>query len=116
MRLVLRRNPGYPGPRPRRLEAIEVTIGTPPDRAVAEVEAGRADYCPERAARRPGAADRALRTGQPRRGRRAGSGTSRDRQPIVRGLLFNPRRPLFARAAMRRAVNYAIDRRALGAA
>ena len=78
-RLVLRRNPGYPGPRPQRLEAIEVTIGTPPDRAVAEVEAGRADYVAERAARRPGAADRALRarTAAPRR--RAGSGTSRDR-------------------------------------
>ena len=66
-----------------------------------------------RAARRPGAADRALRPGQPRRGVAAGSGTSRDRWPSVRGLLFNPRRPLFARAAMRRAVNYALDRRAL---
>ena len=31
----------------------------------------------------------------------------------VGGLMFNPRRPLFAHAAMRRAVNYALDRRAL---
>ena len=45
-RLVLRRNPGYPGPRPQRLEEIEVTIGTTPGRAVAAVEAGRADYLP----------------------------------------------------------------------
>jgi hypothetical protein len=44
-RLVLRRNPGYPGPRPR-LEEIEVAFGTAPPRAVAEVEAGRADYLP----------------------------------------------------------------------
>ncbi len=47
-RLLLRPNPGYPGPRPQRLEEM-----------------------------------------------------------------FNPRRPLFARAAMRRAANFAIDRRAL---
>jgi ABC-type transport system substrate-binding protein len=34
-------------------------------------------------------------------------------QSFMEGLVFNPRRPLFARAAMRQAVNYALDRPAL---
>ena len=48
-------------------------------RAVAEVEAGRADYVASVPHGRPGSADRALRARQPRRGRRAASGTSRHR-------------------------------------
>jgi ABC-type transport system substrate-binding protein len=111
-RLVLRRNPGYPGPRPRRLKEIEVTIGTTPARAVAEVEAGRADYVPRvprgaqaRLMARYGPGSRAAASGR----QRYFSGTS----PVAQGWLLNPRRSLFARAAMRRAVNYAIDRRAL---
>jgi YVTN family beta-propeller protein len=113
-RLVLRRNPGYPGPRPQRLEEIDVTIGVAPARAVAAVEAGRADYfarvLPQAQARligRYGPGSRAAAAG--RQQYFAGP------EPIVTGLLFNARRPLFARAAMRRAVNYAIDRRALAA-
>ena len=109
---MLRRNPGYPGPRPQRLEAIEVTIGTTPERAVAEVEAGRADYVPSvplgaqaRLIARYGPGSRAAASGR----QRYFAGP----QPVRAGLVFNPRRPLFARAAMRRAVNYAIDRRAL---
>ncbi len=111
-RLVLRRNPGYPGPRPQRLEEIEVTIGTTPDRAVAAVEAGRADYLPlvpprlqARLIARYGPGSAAASSGR----QRYFSGPS----PISSGYLFNPRRPLFARAEMRQAVNYAIDRRAL---
>ena len=111
-RLVLRRNPGYPGPRPQRLEEIEVTIGTTPSRAVAAVEAGRADYLPLVPPRlqapliaRYGPGSAAASSGR----QRYFSGPS----PISAGFLFNPRRPLFARAELRRAVNYAIDRRAL---
>jgi YVTN family beta-propeller protein len=111
-RLVLRRNPGYPGPRPQRLEEINVTIGAAPNRAVAAVEAGRADYfsrvpphAQARLIRRYGSGSRAAAAG--RQQYFAGP------EPIVTGLLFNPRRVLFARAAMRRAVNYAIERRAL---
>ena len=66
-RIVLRRNPGYPGPASRGPKAIEVTIGTTPGRAIADVEAGRADFIPEVPPPRPGSADRALRAGQPRR-------------------------------------------------
>ena len=111
-RLLLRRNPGYPGPRPQRLEEIEFTVGTTPDRAVADVEAGRADYVP-----------RVPRDAQARLIARYGPGSpaaAAGRQqyfagpnPGLLGLLFNPSRPLFARATMRRAVNFAIDRRAL---
>jgi YVTN family beta-propeller protein len=111
-RLVLRRNPGYPGPRPQRLEEIEVTIGVPLAREVTEVEAGRADYVgqvpPETQARliaRYGPGSRAAASGRQQ--------YFAEREPIVSGLAFNPRRPLFARAAMRRAVNYAIDRPAM---
>jgi YVTN family beta-propeller protein len=111
-RIVLRRNPSYPGPRPRHLEAIEVTIGTPPARAVAEVEAGHADYAPNV----PRDAQARLMARYGPGSRAAASGRQQyfaGRVPEVHGLLFNPRRPLFARATMRRAVNYAIDRRAL---
>ena len=111
-RLVLRRNPGYPGPRPRRLEEIEVTIGSPLARAVAAVEAGRADYVP----RVPRDAQARLIARYGSDSRAAASGRQQyfsGPEPIVQGFLFNPRRPLFARAEMRRAVNYAIDRRAL---
>lgn len=111
-RLLLRRNPGYPGPRPQRLEEIEFTVGTAPRRAVADVEAGRADYVPH-----------VPRDAQARLIARYGPGSpaaAAGRQqyfagpnPGMQGLLFNPRRPLFARATMRRAVSFAIDRRAL---
>jgi YVTN family beta-propeller protein len=111
-RLLLRRNPGYPGPRPQRLEEIELTVGMPPARAVKAVEAGRADYLPHvqprfqaRLIARYGPGSRAATAGRQRYF--AGANL------ITQGLLFNPRRPLFAQAAMRRAVNYAIDRRAL---
>ena len=42
--IVLRRNPNYEGPRPHRLAEIRYRIGVDPERAVAAVEAGRADY------------------------------------------------------------------------
>jgi YVTN family beta-propeller protein len=111
-RLLLRRNPGYPGPRPQRLEEIELTTGAAPRRAVADVEAGRADYLPHvprgaqaRLIERYGPGSRAAAAG--RQQYFAGPNL------IIQGLLFNPNRPLFARASMRRAVNFAIDRRAL---
>jgi YVTN family beta-propeller protein len=111
-RIVLRRNPGYPGPASRGPEAIEVTIGTTPGRAIADVEAGRADFFPEvppraqaRLIARYGPGSAAARAGR----QQYFSGPS----PSMSGFVFNPRRPLFARPEMRRAVNYAIDRRAL---
>jgi YVTN family beta-propeller protein len=111
-RLMLRRNPNYSGPRSRHLEAIEVRIGVTQELAVAEVEAGRADYVRSVP---PDAQSRLLARYGPG-SRAAAAGRQRyfaGPYPAIDALVFNPRRPLFARAAMRRAVNYAIDRRAL---
>ncbi len=112
-RLVLRRNPSYAGPRPQRLEAIEVEFGLAQERAVPEVEAGRADYALSqsqetqvRLLARYGPGSRAAAAGRQQ--------YFAAPVPAIDALVFNPRRSLFARAATRRAVNYAIDRRALG--
>ena len=44
--IVLARNPNYRGPRPARLDAIDITIGAPPATAIARVIAGAEDYYP----------------------------------------------------------------------
>ena len=111
--LTLLRNPNYHGDRPRRPRRIEVVIG--PQHPVAEVEASKLDYTidgvtPAQSARL-----------EPRYG--AGSPASRagDQQYFVNPRLevddidLNASRPLFASERMRRAVNYAVDRRALAA-
>ena len=111
--LTLLRNPNYHGDRPRRPRRIEVVIG--PQHPVAEVEASKLDYTIDgvtpdqsaRLARRYGAGSPAARRG--------------DQQYFVNPRLevddidLNASRPLFASERMRRAVNYAVDRRALAA-
>jgi ABC-type transport system substrate-binding protein len=42
--VVLTRNPNYHGSRPHRLARIELAVGIPGHRAIAQVEAGTADY------------------------------------------------------------------------
>ena len=113
-RLVLRRNPGYPGPRPQRLDAIEVTIGTPADPRRGRRRGRTRGLC--RRACRSAAQARliaALRPGEPCRGHRAGSATSRDRWRAWEACCSILAGRCSPRAAMRRAVNYALDRRAL---
>jgi YVTN family beta-propeller protein len=119
--LVLLRNPGYVGHRPHRLREIRYAIGVPPERAFRMVEAGRMDYvsppadansalAPEldaRLERRYGPRSAAARAGRQQYFTTPGLS--------VFYLLFNTRRPLFADARMRHAVNFAIDRRALAA-
>jgi YVTN family beta-propeller protein len=119
--LVLRRNPGYAGPRDQQLREIRYTIGVSPERAVRMVERGTVDYvsppadantalAPEvdaRLERRYGPLSAAARAGRQRYFTSPGLS--------VFYLLFNTRRPLFADPRMRRAVNFAIDRRALAA-
>lgn len=105
--LVLRRNPYYRGTRPHRASRIVYTIGAAPETAVLQVEKGEADWIgglefPVTAA------SRLART----------YGVNRGRFFVNPGLNFlylalNTTRPLFKTASMRRAVNFAIDRRAI---
>jgi YVTN family beta-propeller protein len=115
-RLVLKRNPNYHGSRPRRLKEIDYTIGVAPALSVAEVEAGKSDYIADgwlppdpkaeaRLAARYGPASAAARNGKQR--------YFVSPTQALAFLNLNTSRPLFSDARLRRAVNYAIDRRAL---
>jgi YVTN family beta-propeller protein len=116
-RIVLIRNPNYHGSRPRHFARIEYAV-VPYRQAVADVQAGRADYVYLWG---PGAAD--LRTLASQLANRYGptsSAARRGRQqyfldpaPALDFFSLNAHRPLFADARMRQAVNYAINRRAL---
>jgi YVTN family beta-propeller protein len=119
--LVLRRNPGYAGFRTPRVREIRYMVGVPPERAVRMVEAGTLDYVSP-----PAFADHALDPELDARLERRygprGAAARAGRQQYFTSpgqavfyLIFNTRRPLFAEARMRRAVNLAIDRRALAA-
>lgn len=109
--LVLRRNPNYTGPRPRRLTQIDYEIGIGQGRGKALVEQGRLDYL----VAGPSAPDeeRLLRAA---RSSSAALGSARlftYPSTTERYLALNTRRPLFARARVREALSYAIDRTAL---
>jgi peptide/nickel transport system substrate-binding protein len=107
---VLLRNPYYHGPRPRRIERIVYTTGIPSAKAVALVDSGAAEFIdgnttdtdpgplatPSAAAR-----NRARYVVVP--------------APAVDGVAFNTKRQLFRDVRIRRAVNLALDRRALAA-
>lgn len=111
-RLLLRRNPSYGGDRPARLREIDFDLDVTQARAAALVEAGRADYVAAvpvdrvaRLAARYGSRSAAARAGR----QRYFSGAS----PALHYFVFNTRRPPFAAARLRRAVNFALDRPAL---
>jgi len=112
--IVLRRNPNYHRRRPHPLREIDVRIGVPTEQSVREIEAGRADYTLDyglfpgvyaRLARRYGPASRAASIGRQR--------YFLNPALVLDYLRLNTNRALFARLRLRRAVNYAIDRRAL---
>ena len=119
--MVLRRNPGYAGFRTRRLREIRYTIGVQPERALRMVEMGQADYVsPPTDANAALAPELDARLERGYGSRSAAARAGRQRYFTTPGLSvfyleFNARRPLFASARMRRAVNFAIDRRALAA-
>ena len=122
--LVLRRNPNYHGSRPRRFDEIDYRFGvtpqhepprssrpgvpTTPNAAFGDAAVGEAP-CPPTSTRasnaRYGPHSPAARSGRQR--------YFINRRIACEYLLLNPRRPLFASARMRRAVNFAVDRRAL---
>jgi peptide/nickel transport system substrate-binding protein len=117
--LVLRRNPNYSGPRPHRLAEIRYRAGVSPQRAVAAVEAGRADYMEVNP---PGSPALPAATG-PRLEQRYGPNSDAARAgrqrlftqpaPNIYYFSFNTRRGPFADVRLRKAVNFALDRRAL---
>lgn len=103
--LVLRRNPHYRGPRPRRLREIVYEIGIGQMEGKALVEHGQADYVVEGA---PAPDQQVLSV-------RATGDARAITYPSISAhyLALNTRRPLFARLRVRQAVSYAIDRTAL---
>ena len=111
---VLRRNPNYHGSRPRRLAAIVYREQPRGKDAVADIEAGNADYVADQdPALAPGAAV-ARQFSQPA----AGQPRRYFATPLLATdeLAFDTRHGLFADPRMRQAVNYALDRPALAAA
>jgi ABC-type oligopeptide transport system substrate-binding subunit len=115
-RIVLKRNPNYHGSRPRRLREIHYSIGRAPAKNVADIEAGRSDYLADgflppdveaeaKLAGRYGPASAAARSGRQRYFVNPRLGLAY--------LALNTSRPLFSDVRLRKAVNYAIDRREL---
>jgi YVTN family beta-propeller protein len=119
--LVLRRNPNYRGARPQGLAEIRYEIGTTPERGVAKVEAGRADYVvlnPKLSGPLPPRLEPRLAARYGPRSEAARAGRQQlFTQPTLElyYFVFNSREGPFADVRLRKAVNYAIDRSALAA-
>jgi peptide/nickel transport system substrate-binding protein len=112
--VVFTRNPNYHGSRPHRLARIELAVGIPGKRAIAQVEAGTADYAMNGEVASTNAGALAARYGP--HSPAAKSGHQQyfvNPQSALDYFALNTRRPLFADARIRQAVNYAIDRAAL---
>jgi MarR-like DNA-binding transcriptional regulator SgrR of sgrS sRNA len=120
-RTVLKQNPNYPGPRPRRAERIVYTNNIPTPTAVSLADRGAVDVLPWDfdnttplmtvggvLDRRKGAKSAAARGGKQQ--------YFLYQAPLLDAIAFNTRRQLFRDARLRRAVNYALDRPALAAA
>jgi YVTN family beta-propeller protein len=111
--LLLKRNPNYHGDRPRRFDQFAIAIGVDASHALADIEAGKADY----------ALDGSPRDAGPRLEAEYGPGSKAAKEGhqqyfiseaiAARYLHMNASRPLFSSARLRRAVNFAIDRAAL---
>ena len=111
---VLRRNPNYRGSRPRRLAAIVYREQPRTGEAVADIQAGRADYVAEPDPALSQQATVARHFGQPT----AGHPRRYFMTPLLATdeLAFDTRRGPFADPRLRQAVSYALDRPALAAA
>jgi peptide/nickel transport system substrate-binding protein len=110
--IVLRRNPEYRGPRTAALDAMILRGGVSPEEAGAAVEQGRADYASSAARPSPDFAPGGRyqqRYGAP------GGKVRFVRQPsqYTQLLVLNTRRGIFRSERLRRAVNLALDRRAI---
>jgi hypothetical protein len=113
-RSVLERNPNYPGDRPRRSARIVFQANVPEAKAIDLADRGGVDMIAA------SAAGELLSSGGVI-DRRSRSSSALARQydlyqgPIIDYFVFNTRRPLFRDARLRRAVDYALDRRKLAA-
>jgi YVTN family beta-propeller protein len=116
--VVLKRNPNYHGGRPHRFKEIRLVAGVQRVEATRHVEDGTADYAPgnefvgalpdaRRLAKRYGPGSEAAALGEQRY----------FVNPVLAldYIALNTSRPLFSSPRLRRAVNYAVDRRALAA-
>ena len=113
-RIVLKRNPNYHGARPRRLREIHYTIGVDVSRGLADVEDGKSDYIFEIPPERAVDAELSARYGATSPAAEDGKQRYFVNSVLALGYLaLNTSRPLFADVRWRKAVNYAIDRRAL---
>ena len=114
---VLLRNPNYSGARPRRIERIVYTTGTPTEKALALVGGGAAEYMDGWTSDSDPSAlgpDSPRHRGMARRAAPRGATTNATSSCAclaVDMIAFNTRRPAFRDVRMRRAVNYALDRR-----
>jgi peptide/nickel transport system substrate-binding protein len=117
--LVLRRNPNYGGSRPQELREISYQFGVSPERAIEDVVAGRADYFQVDPLVSEGASSEAIieltkRFGPTSEAARAGAQLVFQEPAMSEHYFaFNSTHGPFASADLRRAVNYAIDRRRL---
>jgi DNA-binding SARP family transcriptional activator/ABC-type oligopeptide transport system substrate-binding subunit len=114
-RIVLKRNPNYRGSRPRRPREIHFVLGVERSKSIDDVLAGRADYALDGPPPSPSLdAELLARYGPASAAARAGR-----QQYFVEPWLgfayleLNTGRRLFSDVRLRKAVNYAIDRRAL---
>jgi ABC-type transport system substrate-binding protein len=119
-RTVLLRNPNYAGTRPRLAQRIVFSFGQPTQQALALANEGGIDFVP------PGFGASGLVDLHGPLDRTYGPGSAAARagdarfihspEPGVDELVLNASRPLFRSVRMRRAVAYALDRRALAIA
>jgi serine/threonine-protein kinase len=114
-RSVLLPNPNYHGLRPRRSARIVVQTNVPEAKAVSLTDHGRVDLITASAA-----TDLLTPGGVIDRHARRSSTLARRyalyQAPLFDYFVFNTRRPLFRNPRLRRAVDYALDRRALASA
>jgi peptide/nickel transport system substrate-binding protein len=117
--VVLARNPNYHGSRPRIPRQIVYSLGVGLPAAIHQVETGQSDYVNAAVFSDSAAASVLLETLERRYGPASAAARTGHQRYFVNPSLdleyfqFNTARPLFASARMRRAFNYAIDRRAL---
>ncbi len=110
---VLKRNPNYHGARPHTLDEIDFRVNVGPAESVREIEAGTADFSAG------GVPADQVASLAARYGPGSAAARARGQRYFVNPqiglwyLALNTSRPLFRDANLRRAVNYALDRRAI---